>query len=276
MQKPSAKTLKRSVPFVFWITIVISIVWYVRLHQRSSAPVTPYITAQTTSPIELRTGRRGALIKWGIDSVEQFERARLRYPEIAEACQVGFLHPVMLTRDVWKSVAYRLIPYEEQGTEYVSGSRIFWTGLIKIPAGELVFEDSEGNLVRARCGNCTHDTPLRKFVMPAPPPDLDTPITEFTPPVIVGPPPELFGWPPFTPISPPGESPLLPPTIPAALPPIMSPPVAWGPPIIAVPLPVSGPLLPPPPYSSLAEPGTIALLSGGLLLIYILFRRSKT
>jgi hypothetical protein len=149
------RLIKRYSPFWFWALVGVIIFIHFHIGHKSEA----------TRP-ELRVGCRGALIKWGIASAEQFERARINDPEIAEACPVGFLHPVILTQDVWKSVAYRFAPYEEQQNgAFTRGSRIFWTPVIKIPTGELVFEDKQGNIVRGRCGNCTQNDLLR-FSLP--------------------------------------------------------------------------------------------------------------
>jgi hypothetical protein len=302
------KIAKRYFPFVFWGIVCLVLFHY--FHKTGTNPTKLSVgtfVSDKAKP-ELRTGYRGAVIKWGITSADEFERARLNDPEIAEACQVGFLHPVTLTQDVWKSVAYRQISYEEQNGGFQRGSRIFWTPVIKIPAGELVYEDDQGNIVRGRCGNCTRNAPPEKsFVMPPAPPDVDTLITEFTPPEIIAPPPELFGWPPMTPVipfrapgplgQPPETQPEQPPFAPPAQPPLTPPELPYIPPPIIIVGPPSGPGLPaPPPGSSpvpplfppptlpilpsvpiaqAAEPGTVMLFAVGLAVLAILRQRRK-
>lgn len=267
---------------VFWGTILLLLLFYFRSRLEVDSPelVSKNTLVDDGLKPDLRVGYRGALIKWGISSPDEFDRARLNDPEIAEACQVGLLHPVILAQDIWRSVAYRQIPYEELNGSFQRGSTIFWTPLIRIPAGELVFEDREGNIVRGRCGNCARSS-LPPFTMPPVPPYVDTMIAEFTPPEIIPAPMETIAFPPSTPLTPAPPAPallppaLLPPEQTAGTPPeipilpilpILAPPIIAG---LPPSTPPGIPFVPLIPAANSPEPGTLMLLAGGLALLTI-------
>jgi hypothetical protein len=292
------RVIKRYCPLAFWGMMALLLFYYFHSAHTARVSDTQSLSklASGDSRPELKIGYRGALVKWGIISSDQFERARLNDPEIAEACVVGLLHPVILTQDVWRSVAYRQVPYEELNGGFQRGSTIFWTPPVKILAGELVFEDKEGNIVRGRCGNCTRKPSLEKsFVVPPVPPYVDTVIAEFTPPEIIPASPEAFAWPqipifptlgpappgPFAPPVPPLETP---PEIPPEILPLILPPLIAGlppspgsfptppvvppsvPPLVLPPVPTS-PVI---PVANSPEPGTLLLFAGGLVLLIVL------
>jgi hypothetical protein len=192
---------------------------------------------------------------------------------------------VVLSEDMWGYLSYRGVPYRNG----VPGSKIYWTNVpVKIPKGELVFMDDAGNIVRSRCSNCLKKKlPGKAFVLP-PPPQAETPIYFFTPPLIAlespvapllpvvlppAPPlPETTTILPATPIvAPPGLGPGIPPIVPFLIPPIIViPPLIGGsptpgpeiPPGLVI--PPTAPFVPPPtPIGAAPEPGTLWFLLGG-------------
>ncbi len=99
-----------------------------------------------------------SLIPGGLPSDDALETARASDPVLAKHyADVGFLRPAWLPRDQWFYASYR------------RGGAIFWTGSrVRVRAGELVFADRSGNMIRGRCGNRLSEAPHNpvEFVLP--------------------------------------------------------------------------------------------------------------
>ncbi len=138
-----------------------------------------------------------SLIPGGLQSDDTLETARASDPVLAKHyADVGFLRPAWLLRDQWFYASYR------------RGGAIFWTGSqVRVRAGEEVFADRSGNMIRGRCGNRLSEAPHNpvEFVLP-PELAIETQEVSFaeTPQLPKTPLNDLvsFSFPPFPPVEP--------------------------------------------------------------------------
>lgn len=100
-----------------------------------------------------------SLIPGGVTSDAEFETARDSDPVLAEHySDVGFLHPVRFSQDQLLYASFR------------QKNSVVWTNSrILVHAGEAVFADRYGNLVRGRCGNRLSETPRTPAAFVDPP-----------------------------------------------------------------------------------------------------------
>jgi hypothetical protein len=159
----------------------------------ATGPVSESPAAVLEVPPAVRITYPFSLIPGGVHSDTEFEAARIADKQLEQHySDVGFLRPVTITQDRFMYASYR------------RGKAILWTKkAVLVKAGELVFGDRSGNLIRGRCGNRLSDTP-RQPVSEFEPPELiaDRPTIEFPAP------PELTPAPlgdPYMPLGDPQE-----------------------------------------------------------------------
>jgi hypothetical protein len=232
----------------------------------------PYTFHETESAIgsAIQAEYPFSLIPGGVASDEEFEEARVADPLLQEHyAEVGFLRPAFLLEDRWLYASYR------------QGDSIFWTNSrICVRAGEAVFADRSGNMVRGRCGNRLSETarlPVA-FVQPAEA-VFETPEISFVEPAVLPHDPRddlasvLFS--PFPPLEAPsigigsGNTPrtarIEPPEWPPDEPGIPGTPIPF---VVAIPPFTPVPQLPLPHPVMTPEPSGVWLfVAGGLLLI---------
>ncbi len=131
-----------------------------RLFPRHSAEMARQIENSESSPQpEVRTEYPLSLIPGGVRSDADLEAARASDPVLAEHyADVGFLRPAVFDRNQMLYASFR------------QGRSIVWTSApILVHAGEAVFADRTGNLVRGRCGNRLSETARSPAAIVEPP-----------------------------------------------------------------------------------------------------------
>jgi hypothetical protein len=248
---------------VLVISAATEILWIEHPRGHIAAPSTEFSADSVEKAPKVCVSYPHALAKCGVASPADFEALREDPTLRLHYSDVGMVQPAALTADEWDFASFR------------GDSGIVWTPTrILVRAGELVFRDRSGNMIRARCGNrLSHEVRApAAFVMP-PEMEHETPEIAFVePPLLVGWPgkPDDFLVPPFSPDPPsmgpsptpfglPFSGPAAPPPLPPVLPPIIIPP----------PFPVIGRI------NDTPEPDTYLLLLAGISGLLILEERDQ-
>lgn len=169
------RVIRIVVPVVRLMLLVglASAVWHVFPTTGHESRVAESENAPPETPRPIRTEYPLSLVPGGIASDADFETARASDPVLAEHyADVGFLRQVRFSQDQWLYASFR------------QNDSVVWTNSrILVRAGELVFADRYGSLVRGRCGNRLSPTPRVPAAFADPPEVVsETPEIAFAPP----------------------------------------------------------------------------------------------